>query len=355
MQTAAEAAAIKAAQERNEQIRKATPKVIDPDTGHDLTQFSGLDPLGYGNDYIYSHPRVAATTNDIWVALSEKLIRFDRQTGSRKESGIKGKIQSINVWRRRDSGRGGRVWWSCNPQSHHPARWRHPKRRNRRGPGAAGSSQGDQQNRGCPDGCKTAGPGWRGRRRFEDRGARNPRHVVDAPDADIDWEALAGYGHEFIAAGPNVVQFQTKMLEHKMITHEAMKPKPAKSIMESGTLTAGQSMEATQEMLNDLQREKTGGVTQEDVSRYQVTLRRHFASGAPDWTGEVSGPPQFFAFKTVDVVAAGNSLQVFSKDNQKLWDAKLTFTVPSGHGFDGCRSCPAWKPRTRCILRTRGF
>src|SRR5258708_8993173 len=131
----------------------------------------------------------------------------------------------------------------------------------------------------------------------------------------------------------NVVQFNTKLLEHKVIAHEAMKPK-GKSILESGNLTAGQSLDATQELLNDQQRERTGGKEEEDVSRYQVTLHRLLAKGTPDWTGEVIGPPEFIPLKTVDLVAAGNSLFVLNKENKKLWEAKLTYRVPSRYSAE---------------------
>jgi hypothetical protein len=72
----------------------------------------------------------------------------------------------------------------------------------------------------------------------------------------------------------------------------------------------------------------------EDVSRYQVTLRRWPAGAAPDWTGEVIGPPLFFALKTKDVLVAGNSIHVFDKNNKKLWTAHLTYTIPPHYSDD---------------------
>jgi outer membrane protein assembly factor BamB len=116
------------------------------------------------------------------------------------------------------------------------------------------------------------------------------------------------------------------MLEHKTVSHQAMKAK-GKSLLDSGNLTANQSLDAAQEMMNDSRREETGGVAVEDVSTYQVTLHRLFEKGVPDWTGEVTGPPKLFPLKTVDVLAAGPNIIVLDKSNKKLWEAKLTFPV----------------------------
>jgi hypothetical protein len=97
--------------------------------------------------------------------------------------------------------------------------------------------------------------------------------------------------------------------------------------LNSGGLTARDSLKATMEELNNMQRESTGGVSYENESRYQVTVRRFAPADAPDWNGEVVGPPAFFPQKTVDVLVAGKSIQAFSKKNQKLWEGKLTFPV----------------------------
>ena len=65
----------------------------------------------------------------------------------------------------------------------------------------------------------------------------------------------------------------------------------------------------------------------EDVSRFHVTLHRWFGENAPDWTGEVSGPPHIYSLKTVDLLAAGQSLVAFDKQNKKLWEGKLTYSL----------------------------
>jgi len=112
-------------------------------------------------------------------------------------------------------------------------------------------------------------------------------------------------GDQFVADGANVVQMKVDLLEHKTITRQAMKPQNKKSLVDDN-LTAGQSLEAAEQMINDTRREQTGGVEEEDVSRYQVTLRRWPSGSAPDWTGEVVGSPSFFALQSLNVLVARN-------------------------------------------------
>jgi hypothetical protein len=64
-----------------------------------------------------------------------------------------------------------------------------------------------------------------------------------------------------------------------------------------------------------------------DESRYQVSLQRLLGEVGPEWTGEVTGPPQLFLATTVDVLMAGQAMQVFDKSNQPRWSAKLAFPV----------------------------
>jgi len=122
-----------------------------------------------------------------------------------------------------------------------------------------------------------------------------------------------------------------------------MKAAPAESTLNSGTLSARDSMKAAGEMMNEMQRERTGGVNYENESRYQVTLHRVAPADAPDWTGEVIGLPLLFALKTVDVLVAGKTVHAFNKKNQKLWEGKLSFPVADNvmAGYGGDRAiCP---------------
>jgi hypothetical protein len=129
----------------------------------------------------------------------------------------------------------------------------------------------------------------------------------------------------FVASGSGVVQFQRQMLERKTVTHQAMKPK-GKSVLD-GNVTASQGLELAQEMMNDSRRDMTGGVETEDVSRYQISLHRWFADNVPDWSAEVTGPPRFYALKTIDVVIAGQTVIALDRNNKKLWEGKLSYPM----------------------------
>jgi hypothetical protein len=127
------------------------------------------------------------------------------------------------------------------------------------------------------------------------------------------------------------VQFSIRMLEERFVTRNAMKAPPAKSVLD-GNLTASQSAEAANEILNDMQRARGGETVTEDESRYRVTVRRPPLGEVPDWTGEVIGPPSLFPLKTVSVVAAGKTLVVLDRNNKKLWQNTLSYTVAGGGG-----------------------
>ena len=87
------------------------------------------------------------------------------------------------------------------------------------------------------------------------------------------------------------VQLTVRLLELRIVTREAMKAPPAKSVL-NGNLTTGNSAELANELLNDAQRSRGGQVVREDQSRYQVSLQRPGTAEA--WSGEVIGPPSLF-------------------------------------------------------------
>jgi hypothetical protein len=148
----------------------------------------------------------------------------------------------------------------------------------------------------------------------------------------IKLKERTSWGDRFVPDGADVVRMKVDLIERKTIIHQAMKARK-KSVVDDN-LTSGQSLEASEQMINDMRREQTGGVEEEDASRYQVILRRWPASTAPDWTGEVIGAPSFFALKTRDVLVAGNSILVFDKNNRKLWTTSLTYSVPLHYSED---------------------
>ena len=126
-----------------------------------------------------------------------------------------------------------------------------------------------------------------------------------------------------------VVEFGVRLLQSHIVTREAMKASSGKSAL-NGNLSTANETAAINETLNEMQRSRGGGTTQEDESLYQVSLRRPDSVGA-DWTGDVIGPPALFPLKTVNVLTAGKTLIVFDKTNKKLWQAELTYNVPVGN------------------------
>jgi hypothetical protein len=121
------------------------------------------------------------------------------------------------------------------------------------------------------------------------------------------------------------LEVSVHLLESRIVERSAMKAAPGKSVVE-GNLTAGNSLEAANETLNEMQRSRGGNVVQEDLSRYQVTLRR--PGNASTWSGEVIGPPRMFPMQTVNVLAAGTNILVFDIINRKLWQTALSFKLP---------------------------
>ena len=127
------------------------------------------------------------------------------------------------------------------------------------------------------------------------------------------------------------VQFSTKLLQENIVTRDAMKAAPAKSALDSGNVGVMNESTAVNEQLNEMQRNNGGDKVSEDDSRYQVTVHLP-GSSAADWTGEVTGPPQLFVLKTVNVIAAGKTVIVLDQSNKKIWQAALTYNISTGNG-----------------------
>lgn len=121
-----------------------------------------------------------------------------------------------------------------------------------------------------------------------------------------------------------MVQFSVKLIEEHIVTRAAMKASPAKPALD-GNLSVAKTAQLSNEMLNDMQRERGGEVVLEDESRYLVTIRR---PDAPEfWSGEVTGRPTLFPLKTVNVLAANKMVVVLDQANKKLWQSTLNFNV----------------------------
>ena len=134
---------------------------------------------------------------------------------------------------------------------------------------------------------------------------------------------------ELVSGPDGFVQFSRTLLEEKIVERSAMKAPPKKSALD-GNVNGTQTAEVANDLLNEMQRNNGGGTVTEDESRYQVTVHLPNAVGTPDWTGEVSGPPQLFVLKTVNVIAAGKNIVVLDKTNKKLWQTALTYPVSGG-------------------------
>jgi len=152
----------------------------------------------------------------------------------------------------------------------------------------------------------------------------HPQHPQGGKKVSTDGESV-----RTVPGENGFAQFSTRLLEEHIVTHEAMKAAPKKSALD-GDLNASQTGDVANEMLNEMQRNRGGDKVAEDESRYQVTVHLLNSPGAADWTNEVTGPPQLFVLKTVNVVAAGKTVIVLDKSNKKLWQAALTYNVSGG-------------------------
>ena len=137
---------------------------------------------------------------------------------------------------------------------------------------------------------------------------------------------------ELVSGPDGFVQFSRTLLEEKFVERSAMKAAPAKPALD-GNVNGLQAGAVANELLNEMQRNNGGDKVTEDESRYQVTVHLPNAAGTPDWTGEVTGPPQLFVLKTVNVIAAGKNIVVLDKANKKIWQTALTYAVSGGRSL----------------------
>ena len=156
------------------------------------------------------------------------------------------------------------------------------------------------------------------------------------------------YGRSFIQSKYGYVEWSSKLLEAKSVSHSAAKAPPTRSALENNPSVANTAQVAN-EILNQMQHDRGGDVVTEDVSRYQVTIHRPDAKDVPDWTGEIIGRPTVFEQKTVTVVAGGSSVTVIDKSNKKLWQTDLTHKFGGGSGFESSDSAETTIGEGPCI------
>jgi PQQ-like domain len=273
---------------------------------------------------------VIPTDTDIWILFQDRIAHYDRQTGSAKpDVGLKPRVVHVS---HDDNG----ILAVSMPDKTHRVLTQISL--------PSGNVQTEEidlsPSKAQPAGTTVANAKTSAASKTNKMTAtvaKKPTTAIttqaSAADALEDAFDFGFYNQDhYISAGANVAEMNVKLLEKKVEVHEAMKTK-TKSILESGNMTAGQSLDASEELLNDMQRQNGGSKVTEDVSRYQVTVHRWLAKGTPDWTGEVIGQPSIYPLKTVDVIAGGKSIVVLDKNNKKLWDAKLTYPAEAHSSF----------------------
>jgi hypothetical protein len=144
---------------------------------------------------------------------------------------------------------------------------------------------------------------------------------------------LQPFRTELVNAKRNFVLMGVTLVETKVAQHRAMEQHTGKSVLD-GDINAANSAAVANEIINEWQRERTGGMRSEDESRYAITLKRLLGDAAADWTGEVIGPPAFYALDNVDIVAAGKTIQVFDKANKRLWQSSLGFSMAQQSAYN---------------------
>ena len=149
--------------------------------------------------------------------------------------------------------------------------------------------------------------------------ANRPLPPEDGEESETKaWEPRDRSRSEVLGGHGGLLQVTVQRLEKKIVSVQAMKA-PPKTAALNGDVSAASSLAVMNETLNDWQRERTGGVNLEDASRYQVSLQALVEPGATNWTGEVVGAPEVFPLQSANVLIAGK--------NEKKWQATLTYPV----------------------------
>lgn len=165
-------------------------------------------------------------------------------------------------------------------------------------------------------------------------GAEGPDYSTTAPNDQ----------RKLIPTGPNVAHLDIHLVKANFVAYEAMKAK-TESALANANVSVLDTRKVAEEISNDMKRSAGRTKRHEDESTYEVTLRRVFAE-PNEWKAEVTGSPELFAQKTVDVLVSGKTLRVFDKGNSLLWEAKLSFPIASVHSFSDTEA-----PSSPCVER----
>jgi hypothetical protein len=133
---------------------------------------------------------------------------------------------------------------------------------------------------------------------------------------------LLRHRSEFRPSGGGAAQLSARMVQARRVAGAPLAGSDAPSVLDKANLRAGDSTEATQQFLRN-----SAEVFDRDESRYAVTLRRFGGGAAGEWTRELVGRPAFFPQKTVDVLVAGTNVTVLNRNNQVQWEARLNYPI----------------------------
>jgi outer membrane protein assembly factor BamB len=159
-------------------------------------------------------------------------------------------------------------------------------------------------------------------------------------------EISYGRDPDFVFTGPNVAHMTRQLVESRIAVQATARKKAGPLLIDSSNVRASQGIEAAEEFFN-----QNAPDEKIDQSLYKVTIDRYFGN-APQWTGQIAGRPSFHAQKTVDLLVGGTTLIVFNKNNQKQWEAKLTYTIAAAAAFSD--EGPALEAGNRLLFYDQG-
>ncbi len=278
----------------NQLLVAGARKITLYDTGAGKARWSTTSAETREEDYWGGLGGVFVTPEDIWLQRGQVLVRLDRQTGTEK-----GKVAVEGVINRVTQTESALV--AHSPAGLHQTRLTHIDL-------ASGQAKTDVANM-----------------LYVEEEERPVMRDWEPGSEEVDKPEPIVAKTDFVAAGPNVAQVNVQVVKTNIVSYQAIKDTGQQRA--DSEMKVSESIAIAEEILTDVARQKTGGVRWEDESQYAVTVRRIFVDGVVEWKGEVTGPPSLFASKTVDLLVAGKQLVVFNKQNQKLWESKLTYPV----------------------------
>jgi outer membrane protein assembly factor BamB len=287
---------------------------------------------GFSDEWVFPfEPTVKVVSKEIWIGLPNRVVRIESQSGKKKqELALPLPANDYQV------GETHFLAVSSNPTNDAKLLTR------------INLSSGQMDSQWTPAsagarrvvGVTTLAPGVR----------NSSLARMDPNDDDFsDFSStMFGRDRDYLFTGANVAHVTRQLIEERIAVQASTKPRTGPSIIDNQGARASQGLAAAEEFLNRNQPD-----TKIDQSLYSVTIRRFFG-GAPAWTGQVSGRPHFFSSKTVDYLVAGNSLIVFNKNNQRLWEAKLTYSISPDYWDEEDTQGPAMELGSRFLFWDKG-